>query len=241
MDIITHKSIQEMGYMSDIYKRISVVLVLILAIILSWNETDPTKLNKEKPESYNRPLMSLSILPDEISHSLELLNRRAGDLQKDLKTRKGFTLNYFKLAGEKYISANTPLIVQTYYKKSNSLIQEFVSLPDNFAGLTISELKDIAKQWEIKDYSPGKVLILYRSIDEISPADINKMHLGVKGDKVAIFYGESGQRNLKKITEIRISDLPLQEQSNLKKGITINSNEELLSVLDGLISSVNRD
>ena len=230
-----------MGYMSKKFKRVFVVLVLLLTIVLIYNEIDPINLNSEKPESYNRPLMNLSVFPDEISQSLELLNKRASNLQKDLNKRKGFTLEYFKLAGERYISANTPLILQTYYKKSNSLVQDIYAMPGNFIGLTVSELENISDQWEIKDYTPGKVMILYRALDEVSPEDLNKMHLGIKGDKVAIFYGESGQKNVKKLTEIKVNDLPLEEQMNLKKGITINSNEELLSVLDGLISSINRD
>ena len=185
--------------------------------------------------------MNLSILPDEIFQSLELINKRAYDLQKDLSDRQGFSFSYFKLAGEKYISANTPLIVQTYYKKSDSLVQEIITIPANFVGMTISELNNITEQWEIKEYTAGKLMILYRSLDEISPKDKNSIHLGVKEGKVAIFYGERGQRNLKKLTEINVKILSLQEQRNLKDGITIGSSEELLSILDGLISSINND
>ncbi len=241
MVTITHKSIQEMEYMLKIYRRGFIVLILILTIILLWNEVDLINLNKEKSNSRNRSIMNLSILPDEIHRSLESLNIKASELQSNLSDNKGFNFTYLKLAGEKYISANTPLIVQTYYKKSDSLVQEIVKMPGNFVGLTISEFKSISKQWEVKEYTAGKLMILYRSLNELSPTDKNNIHLGVQEGKVAIFYGESGQRNLKKLTEIELNDLPLQEQNNLKSGISVSSNEELLSVLDSLISQINMD
>ncbi len=225
--------------MSKIYRRSFIVLILILTIVLLWNEVD--SLNRKESDYYYRPLMNLSILPDEILKSLESLNNRARDIQAKLSDTKGISFTYFKLAGEKYISANTPLIVQTYYKKSDKLVQNIITMPSNFVGLTVSELKDISKQWEVKEYSAGKLMILYRSLNELSPKDKNNIHLGVKEGKVAIFYGVSGQQNLKKLTEIELEDLPLQEQTNLKNGIRIDSNEELLSVLDSIISRINMD
>lgn len=228
-----------MDYMSKIYRRSFIVLILILTIVLLWNEVD--SLNRKESDYYYRPLMNLSILPDEILKSLESLNNRARDIQAKLSDTKGISFTYFKLAGEKYISANTPLIVQTYYKKSDKLVQNIITMPSNFVGLTVSELKDISKQWEVKEYSAGKLMILYRSLNELSPKDKNNIHLGVKEGKVAIFYGVSGQQNLKKLTEIELEDLPLQEQTNLKNGIRIDSNEELLSVLDSIISRINMD
>lgn len=230
-----------MKYMLKVYRRSLIVLILLILIVFLWNEIEPISPNKGNSKFDNRPLMNLSILPDEIFQSLELINKRAYDLQKDLSDRQGFSFSYFKLAGEKYISANTPLIVQTYYKKSDSLVQEIITIPANFVGMTISELNNITEQWEIKEYTAGKLMILYRSLDEISPKDKNSIHLGVKEGKVAIFYGERGQRNLKKLTEINVKILSLQEQRNLKDGITIGSSEELLSILDGLISSINND
>ncbi len=226
--------------MLKLYRRSLIVLILLIIVLLG-NEIEPINPNKSNSKSHNRQLMNLSILPDEIFESLELLNKRANDLQKDLSDRQGFSFTYFKLAGEQYISANTPLIVQTYYKKSNSLVQEIITMPANFVGLTISELNNISEQWEIKEYTAGKLMILYRSLDEISPKDKKNIHLGVKEGKVAIFYGDSGQRNLKKLTEINVKNLSLQEQRNLKDGITIGSSEELLSILDGLISNINND
>ncbi|MFP4016888.1 MAG: BofC C-terminal domain-containing protein [Halanaerobiales bacterium] len=227
--------------MSKLYKRAAIIIISLFTIILFWNEIDPLYLQRGNYQNDNKPLINLSILPDNISSSLVKLNERASKLQEEISARDTFFLENIKLAGEKYISSHTPLIVQTYYKKSNSLEQQIVSMPENFVGLTIKELNEIAENWEIKEYTPGKLMIIYRSFDDVSPEDKGKMHLGVKEGRIAIFYGSSGQKNLKKQTDIPVGELPPEEQENLRKGIEVNSDEELLAILDSIISSINSD
>ncbi|MFP4660728.1 MAG: BofC C-terminal domain-containing protein [Halanaerobiales bacterium] len=226
--------------MSKLYKRAAIIMISLLTIILLWNEVDPLNLERGSRQD-NKPLINLSILPDDISSSLEALNEKASKLQEEISVRENFYFGKINLASANYISADTPLIVQTYYKKSNSMVQQVISMPENFIGLTINELKNISENWEIKEYTSGKLMIVYRSFDDISPEDRSKMHLGIKDNQVAIFYGRSGQKNLKKQTDIPVSELPVEEQNNLREGIKVESNEELLAILDGLISSINRD
>ena len=62
------------------------------------------------------------------------------------------------------------------------------------------------------------------------------MHLGIKDGRVAIFYGKSGNKHLKQLTDIRVNNLPSQEKETLAEGIVVNSEEELLAILEGLAS-----
>lgn len=211
-------------------KRFITILILIVTIVLLWNEVC------YKPDHEEFPLVKISNPPIDIIESLRTLDKMALKLKNDINTLS------LKLAREKYIYPNTLLILQIYYQKSNILVQNMVNIPENFVGLTINELKSILNNnWEVKDYIPGQLMILYSSLDALSPEDESRLHLGIKEGKVAIFYGREGTNNLKKVTNINVEKLPFEEQKNLEKGISIDSDEELLSVLDSFISRVNRD
>lgn len=66
-----------------------------------------------------------------------------------------------------------------------------------------------------------------------------KRHIfvGLDGEEVAVFYGlPGGPRQLRERTPIRMERLPPQAVSDLKLGIPVNSQEELLQVLEGLMN-----
>lgn len=226
--------------MNKILRKVIITSILILLFLVSIYEITPEMNNVKKSRLEKSPPVRLSILPEDISMSFVSLETEAKEL-KQLLNKKGISFNYINLAGEKYINKTTPVIIQTYYKKSNKLKQDVISMPESFVGLSIQEFRSIAKGWEIKEYSPGKIMILYKSLEKLAPEDREKMHLGIKNGRVAIFYGESGNDHLKKITEIKVEDLSYQEQEDLKSGIVVNSEEELLSILDGFISNINQD
>lgn len=219
--------------MSKIIKQAMIVLFLSVAIILTYNELYQYNNGKEELDFNLRPELKLSTLSEELAESIAVIEKKAAMLKKGR-----FTLDILSLTGEKnnYIQANTPLVLQTYYQGSEELKQNITTVPNDFIGLTFNELSQIAGEWQVKTYKPGKGLVLYRSLDQLSPDDKKNMHLGIKNGRVAIFYGESGDKFLKKLTEIKVDDLPYSEKMNLEKGIVVKSQEELLSILEGLIS-----
>jgi len=208
------------------------VFVLIVIIVLVWND-----LTDHQEDSYLPERVKLSALPEEIAGSLSVLEERANSRQKEM-LKKGFRLNISSLTGEKEIDAETPLVLQSFYQGSNQLVQKVISMPESFVGLTARELASLTRDWEIKGLEPGRGLTLYREVNDLSPEDKKVMHLGIKGEKVAIYYGETGDNYLKQITDINVSDLPYSEQKALEEGIVVYSQEELLSLLEGLVGII---
>jgi len=164
------------------------VLVLIVIIVLVWND-----FTDHQEDSYLPERVKLSALPGEIAESLSVLEERANNRQQEM-LKKGFRLNISSLTGEKEIDADTPLVLQSFYQGSNQLVQKVISMPDSFVGLTARELASLTRDWEIKGLEPGRGLTLYREVNDLSPADKKIMHLGIKGEKVAIYYGETGDK-----------------------------------------------
>jgi len=152
-----------------------------------------------------------------------------------------YKLNFSTLFTQKQINSTTPLVLQTYYESTGELEEKISNMPSFFIGLTIEQLDLLSDEWKVKDYSEDKALILYRNISNFLDKEQELKHLGIKDGKVAIFYGESGEKYLKQITGIDIALLPDNIKDLLKKGIVVHSEEELLSVLEGLMSIINKD
>ncbi|MFW6022769.1 MAG: BofC C-terminal domain-containing protein [Halanaerobiaceae bacterium] len=223
--------------MLKLLKRATLIIVVFLTIFVIW-EQDKYENNEILDLDYSQTI-NISNLPDNIIKTLNILEDRAVDLKINYE-KNVFQLDNINLSREKYITANTPLILQRYFEKSDTMDQNIVKMPDSFVGLSINELKKILDEWNIKSYKANSALTLYRSLNKFSSEELNYMHLGIKDGKIAIFYGKEGS-HLKSITEISIDSLSEVEINMLKKGIVINNDEELLAVLDGLISSINND
>jgi hypothetical protein len=229
-----------MGIMTRVKRQIIVITILILFLLILWNYREQ-EYNPGQSGDMVTPGVEISTLPDEVYKSIKDIEKKALDLQKDIKQSTGLRVNAISFSTNQYIDQQIPLVLEVYYIGSNRLLQEVTLMPEAFTGLSVNELKNIAGDWEVKNYRPGKALTLYKKIDDLSPEDKEKLHLGIKDGKVAIFYGDPGSGYLKKMTGIIVEELPIEEQKNLEKGITVNSREELYSILDGLISTINQD
>ncbi|MFW5856230.1 MAG: BofC C-terminal domain-containing protein [Bacillota bacterium] len=138
---------------------------------------------------------------------------------------------YFEFSGVlERLSANIPLILITRYIDTDREERKIIPMPSPFTGLTISALESHLKDWQLKDYHPKSGLVLYREEKELVPVTAS-LHLGIIEDKVAIFYN-NGDRT----TGINVDMLPEEEVARLEKGINITSQEELLTLLEGLQS-----
>lgn len=222
-------------------KRQGVIIVLLLLVILiSWNYHEQ-EYKQGNDKGLSLPGDELSTLPDEVYKSINEIEERAIEKKKMVKEITGFRLKAISLSTNQYIEENIPLHIQVYYSGSNQLLQASSLLPEAFTGLSIKEFKEISGDWEVKNYIPGKSLTLYKKINDLSPEDKEKIYLGEKDGKVAIFNGEPGSGYLRKMTDIEVNKLPYDEQKSLEQGLRVDSQEELFSILDGLISTINQD
>ncbi|MEJ6952038.1 BofC C-terminal domain-containing protein [Natronospora cellulosivora (SeqCode)] len=212
--------------------------VLLIAIFILWSDRN-TNLNSDTP--YLDSLISIqgSPLPENIIDSLNKIKNNAVSLRRDKNERSFVIFNSLALSQKDKILQSTPLIIQVFYEKSNILIQEIVAMPEEFIDLNLDEFLLLLENWQLKEYSSGRMMILYKSVNEFAPNKEKKMYLGIKDSKIAIFNGNGN--HLKKITDINVENLPEEEIESLRKGIYVNTQEELLSILDGLISSINMD
>lgn len=224
--------------MYKVTRQILLVSFLIFAIMIICNEIDTNHNNN----SLYTPDTKLSKLPDDIAESLLLLRKRAADMKNEVERNYDFSLDIVFLSRDKYINANTPLILQTYYKNKGELIHNITEMPDDFVGLSVDELSSISGDWMVKGYVPDESLILYRtSILEgvhSNPSNKENIIIGLKDGKIAIYTGNKEVRKLEKVTDISVLDLPDNEREILKKGIQVQSQEELLTILEGMRSFI---
>ncbi|ACL69984.1 BofC C-terminal domain-containing protein [Halothermothrix orenii] len=223
-----------------LFRRRVVILTLFFITIISVYLLLTGENNTSRDLNFTGNKVKISSLPDDVYHSLSLLEQQVTSKYKNNNNSNYFTFDVFKIGTRKIKSGET-LILSTYYKKSKKTVQNITSMPESFVGLTPTQLESVSGVWEVKKYIPERGLILYREVNDLAPEDRNKVFIGIKGNKVAIFYGTPESRVLKQKTDINVEDLPQKDKIALKQGITVNSQEELLSILEGLKSINSRD
>ena len=208
--------------MSGIYK-----VIMIISFITAGSDflNDAEQNENYNPEDIFSPRQTE--LPENIKEYLDGLAEKAVKIKS-----RGFGFHSFRLATDDFIAPETLLVLRRYYQDNNTLLQNVIRIPDKLAGLSLKELKEISFPWELKEYNPGKLLILYRAFEKTG-----RMRIGEKDGRVAIFYGEEDEE----LTGIKVNELPAEEQNSIRNGLSVNSLEELLSVLDGFISSISKD
>jgi len=217
--------------MKKYVNRYLLIFVIFIAILTVWYGLNNREL--QNPENPVLPETKISTLPQELEVTITDMARRAGEIKSD--TDSGL----FNLLKRNEISVDTPLILQTYYEKSDELIEYVTTMPDSFTGLTIEQLKSTIRDWDIREYQPKNALVLHRSKNELTPEDKNNQHLGIENGRVVIFYGKKGKTGnkvIKQKTSIKEEDLPQSERAKLNDGIEIKSEEELFTILEGLLS-----
>ncbi len=111
-----------------------------------------------------------------------------------------------------------------------------IPAPAEMIGLTEGELSKQIEAWNIAEFSENQI-IMFQKRQGISPSCLQTMHIGERDGWVTIFYGTPDKRcKPKSVTRIKASDLPPGELDDLKVGIPISSEEELLRVLETLAS-----
>ncbi|NLB74263.1 MAG: hypothetical protein GX795_09610 [Firmicutes bacterium] len=111
-----------------------------------------------------------------------------------------------------------------------------VPAPQEMIGLSRDDLANQIEPWVITEFSENEI-VLFQKRQGMSPSCLNTMHIGEKDGWVTVFYGTPDKRcRVKSATRIKASNLPPGELDDLKVGIPISSEEELLHVLEALAS-----
>lgn len=202
-------------------------LLLICYVWINFNQEDV----EDQSYSFKSSDINLSVMPKNMETALNNLGEKIRDERKD-DQRDIFKVDLFE--NENSITLSTPLVLKMHNKSKDKIEQSITKMPDFMVGLTIQELKSILTDWKISDYKSGRFLILSQELNDLSKGEYR--YLGIKNGKVAIFKKDDNQDTLIEVTDIKLDDLPLEERQELREGIKVQSDEELIAILEGLVS-----
>lgn len=191
------------------YTYIALAMVAVTALltysIMIWDQPAPKVENQ--PEKPKDSLSGLTLDP------VSQLNSR---IQPDRR------------------NSVTKLILQRYFTYCDHTATEEVKQDSPLLDLPQDELLKLYSDWELKENAGGRI-VLYHSVDDLCPADLAKQWVGEKNGYVAIFYGEPGMREkLFRLTDIPVKNFPLQIKANLAHGIPSESEDHLITIIEGL-------
>jgi hypothetical protein len=124
----------------------------------------------------------------------------------------------------RHITRDTRLILKTKYLDCGHIVVDRTDIPDDILGFDEEQLQDYYEEWEIEEFNSEQI-VLVQSIPGICT---EHYLLGVQGDYLAVYgFGRDGEPVLNEVTDIPISILRLNDQQRLRKGILLNSMEEV--------------
>lgn len=134
------------------------------------------------------------------------------------------------------ITANTDLVQKIIYAKCNDE-EVFRTKPaDNLVGLNMQQFQKVYSGWTIHKFDTME-LEMSLKVDSYCREHANNMFIGIKDGNVAVFYGKPGPKAiLKEVTKIPVSKLVQEDLDELRRGMVVQSREELLRTLEGMQS-----
>lgn len=135
------------------------------------------------------------------------------------------------------INENTEIITRVIYEQTGQEELNKIKPTQEMIGLSKKDLEEIYNGWIIDEFSPAKVQLTLRVGRQAEGVILPKYYLGIKDGYVAVYKKTpSTQATLKQLTKIPIKSLPEQETKDLERGIQVQSEQELLEILEGLSS-----
>lgn len=202
---------------------ISLVIILLASVItyfgldLRSNESTPQKEDRVKSKA-----------EEDRTKSQHKFSQLIKEKRKEFETK-------LELTEERLLTGPNPsLIFKTYYTGCGDIIVDHKKVENKFK---LNNLAAKYPQWSLAKKGKERI-ILKRRVDKICPDHKEEMYLGIKEGTVAIFYGtpDDEKKILKRKTNISIDLLPAAEVESLKEGIIVESQKELLTLLEGLSS-----
>ena len=142
------------------------------------------------------------------------------EIQTDIKNPEG-----------EMISPDAVLVLSRYYAVCGHTTVEETQVPKDMVNLTLEELRTAYKDWEIREFSDKRVMMLKQMPGKCPEHYI----LREKDGKVAIYYETPVDGiDLKEVTSIPVENLRKEDRANLTRGIKAASKRELAQVLEDL-------
>ncbi|MGM0471599.1 MAG: BofC C-terminal domain-containing protein [Bacillota bacterium] len=205
------------------YKRFILLLIIVvmvaavgtyLVLDLSGTEKENTNLKFNSKQEFNAQEEGLAAL---IAQKRREFESRLLETELQL----GSDLSFYPT-----------LVFKTYYTECGDVTTEYKQIEYEFE---LTDLTAKYPKWELVTYNQ-RLIIFERKVKTVCPKHRKKLYLGIKDGRVAIFYGhpKSQVSTLQRKTEILIEPLPPKEVADLRAGIKIASQRELLMILEGL-------
>lgn len=139
-----------------------------------------------------------------------------------------------KQDGKIKVTAETNMIQTIHYRKCGE-DEVFRTKPaDNLIGLNYNQIVKMYPDWSIEKFDTDAVEMSL-NVDSYCREHANNLFIGIDDGYVASFYGKPGPKAiLKEKTKIETSSLTAQDLEELKRGIVVQSREELMRTLEGL-------
>ena len=126
---------------------------------------------------------------------------------------------------EKLITPNTKIIIKTYYKDCNHIIEESATPADEWINLNEEELSKQANNFTIQKFSPEEV-VLYK--EENGFCNERYLLIEKNGYIEVYFLDEKGEMKfMTNIVDITTELLPEKDREELKTGIKVYGKKEL--------------
>ena len=126
---------------------------------------------------------------------------------------------------EKLITPNTKIIIKTYYKDCNHIIEESAAPEDEWINLNEEELSKQANNFTIRKFSPEEV-VLYK--EENGFCNEHYLLIEKNGYIEVYFLDEKGEMKfMTNIVDIATELLPEKDREELKTGIKVYGKKEL--------------
>lgn len=126
---------------------------------------------------------------------------------------------------EKLITPNTKIIIKTYYKDCNHIIEESATPADEWINLNEEELSKQANNFTIRKFSPEEV-VLYK--EENGFCNEHYLLIEKNGYIEVYFLDEKGEMKfMTNIVDIATELLPEKDREKLKTGIKVYGKKEL--------------
>ena len=98
------------------------------------------------------------------------------------------------------------------------------------------QFQNVYSGWNIQKFDTVAVEMTLK-VDSLCREHANNQFIGVKDGYVAVFYGKPGNKPLlKEVTKIPVAKLLAEDEAELKRGMIVQSREELLLFIEGLES-----
>ena len=132
-------------------------------------------------------------------------------------------------ATDMQISPNAVIIKKAYYEACDHLIRVTEDVPEELVNKTEEKVQATFPDWKIEEYSPTQIILYKTDSGNCGEHYFVQEHNGVIG---IYTMDEYGVKTLKEDTEIATQYLPEEDVANLKAGVEIIGNTNLVEFLE---------